>query len=189
MKNLIKIFTGILVLSLILMSCKKDKDKGGPNNYFKVGNSTYEVSFGTLENYGTDPGYYEGYNLDLYLITSGIDVDVNGVWTGTGDAIYFELYSTSATYLPSGEYTYDLVSDIPPTGTFDVSFYYLNWTTTNEVENFLILGTLTVTRNGSNYTIDLTGGIDYPGGKTVTAHYSGPLQYIDSSKKSAKTKH
>jgi hypothetical protein len=189
MKNLIKIFTGILVLSLILVSCKKDKDKETVTNYFKVGGTKYEVSFGTLENYGTDPGYYEGYNLDLYLHSTGIDVDVNGDRTGTGKSLYFEMYSTNSASLASGEYAYDLVSDIPPTFTFDISRYSTNWTETNENWVYLLLGTVTVTKSGSNYTIDLTGGIDYPGGNQVTAHFSGPLEYFDYSKKSAKTKH
>ncbi|MCX6328409.1 MAG: hypothetical protein NTZ85_02685 [Bacteroidia bacterium] len=189
MKNLMRIFTGILVLSLILVSCKKDKDKEDTvKNYFIVDGTKYEVSFGTLENYGTDPGYYEGYNLDLYLITSGIDVDVDGDWTGTGKALYFEMYSTNAAYLTSGEYTYDLVSDIPPTFTFDFSDYCLNWTTGSNTWVYLVSGTVTVAKSGSTYTIDLTGGINQ-NAKTVTAHFSGPLQYIDSSKKSAKTRH
>lgn len=183
-----KIITGILILSLILVSCKKDKDKDTVTNYFVVDGTKYAVSFGTLENYGTDPGYYEGYNLDLYLITSGIDVDASGVWTGTGKALYFEMFSTSATYLTSGEYTYDLISDVPPTFTFDFSDYCLSWTTGDNTWIYLVSGTVTVTRSGSNYTIDLTGGVNQ-NGKTVTAHFTGPLQYLDSSKKSAKTKH
>jgi hypothetical protein len=188
MKNLMKIFTGILVLSSIIVSCKKDKDKDTVTNYFKVGGTKYEVSFGTLENYGTDPGYYEGYNLDLYLITSGIDVDANGDWTGTGKALYFEMYSTNSAYLTSGEYTYDYISDVPPTFTFDESRYSTNWTETNENWVYLLLGTVTVTRSGSTYTIDLTGGVDQ-NANAVTAHFSGPLEYFDYSKKSAKTKH
>lgn len=183
-----KIFTGVLILSLALTGCKKDKDKG-PSNYFKVGATVYEVSAGTLENYGTDAANYEGYNLDLTLMSSGIDVDQYGSWSGTGKAIYFETYSTSGTILPSGEYTYDYVSDIPPTFTFDYADYCINWTTSNHTWVYLVAGTITVVRDGNNYTIDLTGGIDLSA-NAVTAHYSGTLEYFDySAVKSAKNKH
>lgn len=171
-----------------MVSCKKDKDKDGVANYFKVGETQYEVSFGTLENYGTDAESYYGYNLDLTLISSGIDVDEYGDWTGTGKTLYFEIYSTSGTYLPGGEYTFDNTSDIYPTFTFDYANYCINWTELTHTWVNLEEGTLTVTRDGSNYTIDLTGGVDQYS-NAVTAHYSGTLEYLDYSKKSAKAKH
>ena len=187
MKNFLKAFTGILVLSLLLISCKKDKDKG-PTNYFKVGDTTYEVTGGVMENYGTED-WYDGYNIDLTLITSGIDVDEYGDWTGSGKAIYFEVFSTSSSYLPSGEYVFDDTSNPYPTFSFDHADYCINWTESTHTWIDITAGTLTITRSGSNYTIDLTGGID-ESSNAVTAHYSGTLEYNDYDvKKTAKTRH
>jgi hypothetical protein len=188
MKNLMKIFTGILVLSLILVSCKKDKDKG-PTNYFKVGGTTYELSTGILENYGTDPGYYEGYNLDLTLITDGISVSAGDVWSGSGKAIYFEIFSTSSAYLPSGTYDYDNTTSPSLTFSFDLSLYVLDLDFPDAGTPVQIIsGTVTVVKDGSTYDITLSDG-ENNSGDAITAHYKGTLKYFDESgKKSDKTR-
>jgi hypothetical protein len=188
MKNLMKILTGILVLSLILVSCKKDKDKDTVSNYFKVNETTYKMSEGILENWGTSESY-EGYNLDLTLISDGISIDADDNWSGSGKAIYFEMYSTSSTYLPSGAYDYDDETSPSPTFSFDWSFYVLDLVLPDEgTMHEIISGTVTIVRDGSTYEITITGCED-GSGNTITAHFSGTLTYFDlSDNKSTKNK-
>jgi hypothetical protein len=188
MKNLLKIFPGILILCLMLVSCKKDKNE--ITSYFKINDITYELSRGTLENYGTDD-WYDGYNFDLTLISDGINGDNYYDWTGSGKAIYFEMFSSSYTNLSDGEYEYDDVSDIPPTFTFDYSDFSTNWIDTATIHTWipLVSGVVSIVRDGDTYSITLTGGEDVYG-STVTAKYTGTLKYLDyTSKKSAKTRH
>jgi hypothetical protein len=185
MKNLIKIFTGILVLSLALTGCKKDKDK--VSNYLKVNGTTYALVEGVLENDGTSESW-EGYNLYLTLLSDGFTVDENDDWTGSGKAILFELFSTSATSLPSGNYDYDDVTSPSPTFSFDGGFYVLNLVIPSGGTMVdLVSGTLTVVKDGSSYDITLKNCEDEDG-NTITAHFAGTLQYFDlSSKKSTNT--
>jgi hypothetical protein len=187
MKNLIKIFTGILVLSLALAGCKKDKDKG-VSNYFKVNGTTYALAEGVLENEGTSESY-EGYNLYLTLLSNGFTVDENDDWTGSGKVILFELYSISATSLPSGNYDFDDVTSPSPTFSFDWGMYALDLVLSppSGTGVDLVSGTLTVVKDGSSYDITLKNCEDEDG-NTITAHFAGTLQYFDLSKKSAKTR-
>lgn len=174
-------------MSLMLVSCKKKGDK--VTNYFKVNNTTYELSNGILENYGTDAESYDGYNLDLSLITDGISVSASDVWSGSGKAIYFEMYTTSSTYLSSGEYDYDNTTSPSPTFSFDLSFYVLDLVfpgTGTPVQ--IISGTVTVVKDGNTYDITLSDG-ENNSGDAITAHYKGTLTYFDESrKKSDKTR-
>jgi hypothetical protein len=180
MKNMFKAFTGILILSLLMVSCKKDKDKDTVTNYFKVNSTTYALAGGTIENYGTDD-WYDDYNLDLTLLSSGIIVDEYDDWSGSGKVIYFEMFSTSSTYLPSGVYDYDDVSTVYPSFTFDWSEYCLNWSDAGgNTWPDIISGTVTIIRDGSTYDITLTDSEDISG-NTITAHYVGTLEYFDLS--------
>lgn len=171
-------------------SCKDDdnKDKDEETvNYFKVGGEYSELSKGALINFGTDD-YYEGYNFDLYLVTSGISDNGGDEPTGSGVMIYFELFTSSSTALASGVYNYDEESDIYPVGTFDYADYCLDWSDEKEDNTYIefVSGKVTVSKTGDEYILNISGKDEF--GNTITGYYKGLLTIYNDSKKSSKSK-
>ncbi|MBN2215604.1 MAG: hypothetical protein JW723_15335 [Bacteroidales bacterium] len=178
-----------LLLSLIFFAgCKKDDNGSSPNNYIKYDDKTYAIDKGILENYGEWEGVY---NLDLSLVSNGINLiesqgEITGA-TGTGNIIYFEMYTTNSLQLDNGTYEYDYYG--LEAGTFDDGWVAINYDVNEEngdVEQDIEDGTVTVSRNGDIYeiTIDCTDEV----GKSVTGFFRGTLKWYDSSmKKSTKS--
>jgi len=171
----------VLVLCIFASCGKGDDDESTmPDNYFIVNGKTYELKMGYLQNYGTDPEFYEGYNLDLTLVSDGFTVDLaNFDFTGTGDALYFEMFSSSADMLPAGDYTFDS-SELPPVGAFDYGECLLNFnastgesTSSSEITG----GKVSVSKNGSIY--EITINCTTASGKTITGYFKGALTFMD----------
>ena len=183
-----KILTIVLLSLFIFTGCKKDKDGDSPNNYFKYEGKTYTINKGILENYGEeDAGVY---NLDLTLISSGINLiesqgEIVGA-TGTGNIIYFEMFTTSETKLDNGTYEFDYSAEA---GTFDDGELLINYNTENyqaEIDQYINEGTVKVVKNGDIY--EITINCTDEDGKSVTGYFKGTLKWYDQSdKKSTKT--
>ena len=157
----IKLFLGVLLAVAVFAGCgKNDNDEeSDPMNYFKVDGKTYELKVGYLQNWGTDEGYYEGYNQDLVLVSDGFSFDMESYeLTGIGDAVYFEMYTSQSDGLETGEYEYS--SEEPyPTASFDYGEYYIGFnieTEDYESTGFFTSGTVTVSKSGSTYQISFS---------------------------------
>jgi len=173
-----KILTGLLICSLLGMAgCSKDKEEG---NYFLYGGIEYPLNQGVMQYYGqlTEGA---GYNFDVSLFSSGITFDeVEADLDGTGQAIYFEMFSSSATVLANGEYLFDMLASENAL-TFDKGNFGTNLdlnAQTGEVIN-IISGKVTVSKSGNEYEFTFSGEIQ--GGATVTGHFKGSIPYYDWS--------
>ncbi len=179
MKTLIKL--SVLLLILATTGCKKDKDDDkSPANYFTYDGTTYELSQGFLENYGQWE-LDEGFNLDVTMVSKGLTaVETGGeltTFSGTGDAVVFEMYSTSAGELVAGDYVYGEDSFDP--GTFEFGALMIGFTGPDQFGEgvYFTGGTVNVKKSGSQYEIsfDCTA----PSGKKATGYFKGNLKYYN----------
>lgn len=194
MKKLFKLFIGIFVLSSLFIGCSDDDDDQDKNNELKVEEVTYDLKDGLLLNLGEDDGSWEmewdGYWYILALVS--FDVDTENVPAGQ-QVILFNMFSSNATALDSGDYTFDLTSPFA-VKTFTTSGYSVNFDPDDEpddpddiMENLvsIVSGTVSVSKNGSTYEIN--ANCKDLSGKTVKAYYKGPVVYEDWSIESKKT--
>lgn len=183
----------VLAICLLFASCKKSSVT--PANVLKnaitYNNTEYSLNSGILEYYGKLQG--TGLNIDLTIISSGLTpVVVNGAVdsiTGTGNGINFEIFTTNATSLDVGDYTYDASKSGAP-GTFDFANSILNFNTQTQqgIDLDINAGKVTVIKTGAEY--ELSFNCTAMDGKSVTGYYKGSLQYYDNSNvvKSARIK-
>jgi hypothetical protein len=179
MKQAIKFLLGVIVMGVLFVGCKKDKD--GTPNYFKVADTTYRLSWGEIYAYGTGAGWDDyGYQIFLYPGSMIYDESTD-LWSGSGDFIKFELASDLSTGAASGTYTFHLF-DVLPINSFDeFSYWDLNWNSADEQSEYLDSGTLTINNlTNDKYEISFTG-TDYAG-NVVKAHFKGELNYWIATK-------
>lgn len=186
MKKLFHFGKAALFISLFIVSCNDDDLKNpAKTNHLKVGDAVYELSSGLLDNYG--PGEdYEGVNLDLLLFSKNLrvstDNDGEERLIGSGDAVYFEMFTSNSASLDNADYIYHETPLPFPIHTFSYGFYAIGWESDeNDAEDLVEInsGRLTVEKNGDEYEIFITGK-DANGGE-VTGYYKGRLQYYDQT--------
>lgn len=183
MKKLFKVFIGIFVFSSLLIGCSDDDDQD-KNNELKVEDVTYSLEDGLLLNAGEDDGSYDfewdGYYHMLALVS--FEMDTENVPAGE-QIIFFNMFSSNAASLDSGDYTFDLTSPFA-VKTFTASGYSVNFDPDIEdpddlMEDLVLItsGTVSVGKNGSTYEIN--ANCKDINGKTVKAYYKGTLDYYD----------
>lgn len=183
MKNLFTTSLGFFAICLFIIGCKKDNNDNSTSNSFNFDNTEYKLSNGFIENYGKDGT--EGYNLDLTLISSELTIhESNGEvdsLTGTGDVIYFEIYTSDPGKLSVKDYTYNKSSYAD--GTFDYGFVGMKFNPIKEIGTIheITGGKVSVKNNGSEYEISFDCTSD--NGKKITGYYKGNLKYYNYSKK------
>jgi hypothetical protein len=183
MKKLFFTSFGFLAICLFIISCKKDNNNNSTSNSFKFDNTEYKLSNGFLENYGKTGT--EGYNLDLSLISSELTIhESNGQvdsLSGTGDAIYFEIYTSDPAKLSIKDYTFNASSQAD--GNFDMAFVGMKFNPISYTGTIhdITAGKLSVKNNGSEYEISFDCTSD--NGKTITGYYKGSLKYYNYAKK------
>jgi hypothetical protein len=201
MRKLFNPIAGVFLLGLFLGGCGNDDGTEGlagdenlnKKNHFKVGNTEYELSDGSLENYGEDVygEWHEGYNLDLLLVSKNLKItqreDGGMDVTGSGNAIYFEFFTSEGSSLDNGDYEHG-AADFFPVGTYDYASYYIDVDTGEEEDNDVRISTgkITVKRDGQEY--ELTIDCKDEDGKAVTGYYKGTLQYFDYTSGSASSR-
>ena len=183
MKNLFKPLIAVLVISLFIAGCKKDKKEETVKNYFNYNGSEYILSQGFLENYGKYED--EGYNIDLTLLSSDFTIhegsgDIDSI-SGKGDILLFEIYTSLPNKLDVRDYIYD-ATESGAAGTFDwgVIGMDLNIMTETGAAYEITAGKVSVTSNGSAYEITINCTAN---GKTITGYYKGSLKYYNYDKK------
>jgi hypothetical protein len=180
MKKTLQVFLVLFAFSALLAGCKKDADTGR-KNLIEYDGKEYALSLGFMENYGK---YYEseGYNIDLTLMSSGFKIhEANGEIdsvSGTGNAIYFEMFTTDSTELDSRIFTYD-PEGTREAGTFDNGQVGINFNAqTQEGDIYNIAqGTVTVSLSGTEY--EITIACKDVSGKDITGYFKGKLKYYN----------
>lgn len=182
-KLLILAFLAILGLS----SCTKDSDDDDSNTpqefpqELLIDGTRYELDEGFVLSYG-QASFHQGTNLDLNVVTSGIDVvfDATGYpdsATGSGYIFYLEMYSPDSTFISPGTYTMDTAA----TGAlFTISSgATFTYGIANEVEYGFVNGSVEVTR--SNGVSTFVGTFTEQGGKQIKFSYQKNLAIIDDN--------
>jgi hypothetical protein len=182
MRNLLKLFIGLAIISVFAVSCTKDDVK---KNIFKVGNTEYGLNSGHLLNYGVSGN---GYNLDLRLYSEGLNLQEEGdgymAAVGAGKLVYLWLTTSTANSLDAGVYNYSSTPGI--VGTFRSGYYNLSynhvldaddWNSANTVD--IATGSITVSKNSGEYeiTIDCTD----ENGNVITGYYKGAIPIYDDN--------
>jgi len=172
--KLIRTIALLTLISIVYTSCSKKEEEPAPKttNFFTVDGKEYSLSEGITIEYGGDAT--TGYNFDLIVFSSGLEADIiNETFTGEGEFMYFELWSTSATGLAAGTYTI-APSATPNACTSNTIYIKYNSTTElseNEYEGSS--GTITIAVDGTTYSIDFD--LSIIGGKALTGNYTGTL--------------
>jgi hypothetical protein len=172
--KIIRTIALLTMFSIVLASCSKKEEEPAPKptNFFTVDGTEYSLSEGLTLEFGGDAT--TGYNFDLLVFSSGLDPDTsNESFTGEGELMYFELWSTSTTGLAAGTYTIN-PNSIPNACTSNFISINLNGSTgSSDTEYEGSAGTVTIAVDGSTYSIDFD--LTVTGGKTLTGNYTGTL--------------
>ncbi len=195
MEKLVKLFCGLLLASSLLISCDKDEDDDvSQKNYLKIGETEYVLSKGMYENYGQmewEGWQYDGYNLDLTLFSSGLtnSTDSEGYTdlSGSGQVIYFEMFSSKGNEFDSRDYTFSS-SEPYPVGTFDYGEFCISYSDDNEVNNWIDIssGKVTISKSGDTYSITIDCKSE--NGDNIKGFFKGTLQYIDRTVETRSTR-
>ncbi|SMO60454.1 hypothetical protein SAMN06265379_103280 [Saccharicrinis carchari] len=187
---MIKLALGLVMMSILLVSCSDDDNKVTSKNYFKVGDKEYDLSAGIIDNYGTDDGYggYDGYNTDLALYSNGFSLqkDEYNEWdlVGKGHFIFFELFSSTGEKFDDGDYNFS-EAEPNPIGTFNYADYSISLDSEKEYSEAeegeiwidIVGGKVNIAKNGDVYTITIDCINDK--GEKVSGFYRGKLRYFD----------
>jgi hypothetical protein len=172
-----------VLISLLIASCEKEKETEEikKTNHLKIGETEYTLSSGALENYGQDEaGIYDVYNTDLTLFSDGITItneDGELVVSGSGQIIYFEMFSSTETSLDIG--TYNLNIQPFSLKTFDYADYMIGWNQTVDDDDWteIASGEVTVNKNSNEY--EITINCTDENGQKLTGFFKGTLSYYN----------
>lgn len=171
-----RILLNLFVIATIFVSCSDDKDD--PKNHISYNGTTKTISAGLLDYYGS--ANLSSYNFDVTLY-DGFNYSQTDGFYGTGDYIYFELFSSSSTELASGTYTFDATESMAP-NTFDIGELALGYNVAEETADVykeIISGTVKVQKEGTTYTININ--CTASDGKKISGFYKGSLAYGDNT--------
>ncbi|GJM33751.1 MAG: hypothetical protein DHS20C18_27520 [Saprospiraceae bacterium] len=98
-------FIGLLSVTMMLQSCKKDDDSGTPKNEFTLNGESFELGKGFLAEYGENGN--GSYDFDVTLTSSSITYnEISQEFNGQGDVIYLDLNTSSESGLVDGTYNF-----------------------------------------------------------------------------------
>lgn len=103
----IKILKSIALLTILtfLASCKNDDDAANNRiNQVTINTQNFTITEAVMFNDGTFNGVTE---FELYFTGSGLAIDNNENFTGSGDLLSLRLFSGEASGLEAGEYVYN----------------------------------------------------------------------------------
>ena len=175
----------LLILTFSFVACSGGDDDNNDSNspsqadVLSIGGTDYELDSGNLTDFGND-STNNANNIDLDLMGGGITAACNDDWTGQGQDIYFEMWTSQGGFLDSG--TYQINEDY---SLFNISYadYALdmNLDDISAEWDWIMIdsGSVDVERSGDNYTISWDT-IDV-NGNVVAGSYSGTLSYCDVS--------
>ena len=165
---MMKKLSGLLLLALAItfVSCKKDDDTDkNPTNPNNNGSFTqaYYIDYGSANN-------------DIYMFSSGVTFNADTIY-GTGDALYFETWSSVDGQIAPGFYTIDSTASGDPM-TISYAAWASNYNFATEVgtDSELVSGAITVSNSGTTFTIayDVTND----SGTNLKGTYTGTIVEI-----------
>ncbi|WP_020538767.1 hypothetical protein [Lewinella cohaerens] len=174
MKNLF--FALIAMIAFTVFSgCNKDDDDMGTTvkNEFTYDGTTYSLAKGYLNDVGAN--FNSTHDFDVFLASTGVSKSGSSL-TGTGDLIYLDLNTNSATGLEVGTYNWSdtrtAFSIVPGSQIYtDYNFGSFTGTTISATA-----GTVDVAIDGMETTV--TFNLTTSDGKTVTGEWKGVLEDI-----------
>ena len=173
-----KILKSILLLAFVacsLISCKDDDDSGsvpGSGTWsFNYDGSTFILDKGSLIDFG---GTGNSFNFDITLVSSGFSFDEFGDINGSGESVYFELWTDQESGLKNGTYDYNTSSQTDFTFSIGEVGVGCNDNGTCTFQDSADSGTVTINRSGNNY--DISFNITTSTGEVITASYDGSLR-------------
>ncbi len=175
MKRFSILFT-FLVLPFLFPSCNKDDEEPVLKNHILYNDAEYILDNGFFQFFGKlDPGA-TGFNYDVYLFSSGLTFN-DGKFSGSGNMIFFEMFSAISSELATGTYTFD-ANETGNANTFDDGFFIINFDVDNQTGTQVIIngGTVKVTKTDTTFefVIDCTT----VEGKALTGYFKGILDQI-----------
>ena len=174
--NRIRLLLTLLIIPLLFQACNKDEEEVVQKNHILYNDAEYSLDDGFFQFFGKlDPGA-TGFNFDVYLYSSGLSFD-NNQFSGTGNMIFFEMFSAVSSELATGTYTFD-ANETGNANTFDDGFFIINFDVVNETGTLVDIsgGTVKVTKTDTTFefVIDCTT----TNGKTLTGFFKGILDQI-----------
>lgn len=174
-----KTLKSILILAFVactLFSCDSDDDSGSDVSGNGIGSFTYDgndfsLNKGSLINYG---GSGNSFNFDITLVSPSVSFDQFGDFNGTGDVIYFELWTDQQSGLKSGTYNFDSSSRSDFTFTIADVGVSCNENGNCTFEDAAMSGSVTINRSGNNY--DISFNFTTNTGEVITGNYDGSLR-------------
>jgi hypothetical protein len=161
-----------LLAGLTLTGCSKESDD--PTNQLTVGKSKVEIKNFALYLTGQNAN---GYSYYFELVSDGISFQKGGGFLGAGSYLEFSVISSEIDGIASGDYVYDEAGTYPAL-TYSLARHCLDWKEAgSNLYTNITSGTLSVTRDNSNYQISFSG-VDADG-KKVTAYYKGNSIFYD----------
>ncbi|MCL3779616.1 hypothetical protein EMN47_04345 [Prolixibacteraceae bacterium JC049] len=178
-------WSSVVVICMLLLGCSDSDDvKEVKRNYFKIGETEYEIEAGILEKFVKED-YYDGYNIDLTFISNGLEIVTDekkgSELIGRGKAIYFEMYSEQENMLTPGKY--NKVKDVrfsEYTISTAISLVYDSAKDGIEQEDSIGTGVVSVSYDKGKYVIIID--CENVDGKKVTGYFEGELDLFDWSK-------
>jgi len=170
----IYVFIPILALlaGLTLTGCSKESDD--PTNQLSAGKTKSEIK--NLALYLSSQ-YTNGYEYYFELVSDGISFGKDGTFQGAGSYVEFMVVSSVNDGVASGDYVFD-EAGTAPVFTYSGARHCMDWTKAGpNLRTNITSGTLSVTRDNSNYQISFSG-LDSDG-KKVTAYYNGSSLFYD----------
>jgi hypothetical protein len=184
MTNVLKLSAGLLLAATMLGGCIKDDDESAGSLIYDSKESALETGFlAYYEKSGDD-----AYNMDLYLISPGLEVKETAGYpsfSGAGNLIYLSVYSGSYGNLTAGIYSYNKKGGIA--NTFDDGGIGIDVKggDVNAVGDAVTEGTLIVALNDMSYDITFNGKT--AGGKSFSGTFKNTLKYYDCSSNTLKS--
>lgn len=179
-KNL-SFFALLLAFScaFIVTSCDNDDDEPDvQDNVLVVDGTTYQLDNGFFENLSDSPfsSGNGGFDFDVSLLSSSIQLDADNFYTGTGSGINFYFFSASEDQLEAGTYIY---TDSGEALTLDDAVYYEEFdfasaSAGNVGESVSGIVTVEIIGSETRFEWDLTSADN----KSITGSFQGVLQEL-----------
>ncbi len=169
----------LLVVAVVFSSCKKDDPEPTPTpdpkpqSYFTNDGVDYVLSSAYSQYWGVNNGVH---NFDIYIVSEDIKyVQSSEEFSGTGEVVYLELFTSSSSGLIVGEYNYSSENNAFSFGTAEVG---INADSQSSEGLWLsaVGGKVNIAKDGEKYTISFNLTTD--DNKEIIGKYEGVLSLL-----------
>jgi hypothetical protein len=176
MKKLLFCLT-VLAMGSWLTACKDDDgDDKNVANEFTVNGTTYaltDVYVDSISTHTVGDKVYHSY--DVVIVSNGISFSDSEGFSGSGDAVRFELYSTQDGVVPSATY---LPGD--PNNGIETARVFLGFNSGSPIvyDDEITDGEVTVSKSGDSHVFNFT--LTLEDNSTITGSFKGEATVADS---------